>query len=132
MLPVRLLSWENCFHYPFINKLASSLVFLDNEFMWPLLLLALERASSLLTDLLFNPSQPYGNYSYRIIKVLVFKNEGIMEKISNERCVYESVVDKNLAILGYVWKFNGKKVSGSNGLRWTWTAVYQILLDWRF
>ena len=39
-----------------------------------------------------------------------------MEKISYECSVYESVDDESIAISGYISKFDGKEVSGSNGL----------------
>ena len=39
---------------------------------------------------------PNGNYSYSIIKISL-KKEGIMEKLSYKRCVYESVHDESLS-----------------------------------
>ena len=40
-----------------------------------------------------NPLLLNGNESYRIGKILFLKEEGIMEKISYDRRVYESVDD---------------------------------------
>ena len=45
----------------------------------------------------YNPLLPNGNYSYRIIKILFSKKEGIKKRISYERRVYESVDDENLS-----------------------------------
>ena len=39
---------------------------------------------------------PDGRSIYRIAKISSLKKEGIMEKIYYERCVYESVDEKNL------------------------------------
>ena len=41
-----------------------------------------------------NPLLPNGNYSYRIIKIR-FQKRRDQEKISYERCVYESVDDES-------------------------------------
>ena len=53
---------------------------------------------------------PTGNYSYHIIKILFKKRRDHGKKF-----VYESVDDESLS-LGYISKFEGKKVSASNGL----------------
>ena len=53
------------------------------------------RIKVILGKKLFNPLQPNANYSYRIIKISFFKRERIMEKLSNEHCVYESVDDES-------------------------------------
>ena len=48
-----------------------------------------------------------------------------MERISYERRVYESVDDEE-PILGYISKFDGKKVSGSNGLKYILEYLFRI------
>ena len=54
-------------------------------------------------------------YKGRLTKILIL--EGILKKISYERCVYESVDEKILIILNYVTKNNEKKTSCINGLK---------------
>ena len=63
-----------------------------------------------------NPLQTNGNYSYSCIKISFKKRRDNGEKILwYDYCVYE-LVDSWKPILGYISKFKGKKVSGSNGL----------------
>ena len=59
---------------------------------------------------------PEGTNIYSIAKISFLKNEGIKEKNSYERRIYESVDDESLYIFSYISKFDGKNVSGTNGL----------------
>ena len=62
-----------------------------------------------------NPLLHNGKYGYRRIKISFLRKKGIMEKNSPwAPCLW--VGRRWEPILGYVLKFDGKKVSGSNGL----------------
>ena len=50
---------------------------------------------------------PEGRNIYRIRKIWFLKKEGIKEKISYERRVYESVEDESLS-LSFISKFDGE------------------------
>ena len=49
----------------------------------------------ILFSFFISPLKPNGNNN--VVKISFFKREGIMEKISYERFVYESVDDKSLS-----------------------------------
>ena len=57
-----------------------------------------------------NPLLTNGNYSYPIIKILILKKKGSWKNFPRLSRRWEP-------ILGYISKCNGKKVTGSNGLR---------------
>ena len=47
--------------------------------------------------MVFNPFPPNVYICYRIVKILILKNEDIMEKHSYERRAYESVDNRNIS-----------------------------------
>ena len=63
----------------------------------------------------FNPLLPYGNCNYSLLKISFLKKEGIKKNFLWAPRLW--VGRRWEPILGYISKFDGKKVSGSNGLR---------------